>query len=198
MASHNCTACIKIGLFSLSVSWVLWALSGQTTNTLIFHLYRNLLNRFVWFHLWWIPTCPPIKHVRHVKNISCLPDKMSGIQCSAWHLNPLSDIFLSWWLANILLKFLSPLPNLFLVLNPGGQNVRQCLSPLSDISRSLPGMSGICRKDCIFKAGYTLRDETSPLRGVTANVLVLLHYAIHLSITNTPNCHYIQWCSPLP
>ena len=35
------------------------------------------------------------------------------------------------------------------------------------------------------------------LRGVTANVLVLLHYAIHLSITNTPNCHYIQWCSPL-
>ncbi len=33
-------------------------------------------------------------------------------------------------------------------------------------------------------------------RGVTANVLVLLHYAIHLSITNTPNCHYhdyIQW-----
>ncbi len=35
------------------------------------------------------------------------------------------------------------------------------------------------------------------LRGVTANVLVLLHYGIHLSITNTPNCHYIQWCSPL-
>ena len=29
-----------------------------------------------------------------------------------------------------------------------------------------------------------------PLRGVTANVLVLLHYAIHLSITNTSNCHH--------
>ncbi len=29
------------------------------------------------------------------------------------------------------------------------------------------------------------------IKGVTANVLVLLHYAIHLSITNTSNCHYI-------
>ncbi len=32
---------------------------------------------------------------------------------------------------------------LFRVLNPAGQNVWQCLSPLPDISRSLPGMSGI-------------------------------------------------------
>ena len=35
------------------------------------------------------------------------------------------------------------------------------------------------------------------LRGVTVNVLALLHYVIHLSITNTSNYHYIQWCSPL-
>ncbi len=30
------------------------------------------------------------------------------------------------------------------------------------------------------------------LRGVTANVLVLLHYAIHLSITNTSNCYFLN------
>ncbi len=41
--------------------------------------------------------------------------------------------------------------DIFRVLNPAGQNVRQCLSPLPDISRSLPDMSdmsGIFREDC--------------------------------------------------
>ncbi len=48
-----------------------------------------------------------------------------------------------------------------------------------------------------FQNFWIIVKQATFLRGVTANVLVLLHYAIHLPITNTPNCHYIQWCSPL-
>ncbi len=53
--------------------------------------------------------------------------------------------------------------------------------------------------DFTYTQGYTScrRWRARNLRGVTVNVLILLHYAIHLSITNTSNYHYIQWCSPL-
>ncbi len=47
-------------------------------------------------------------------------------------------------------QFLSPSPAIFGVLNPAGQNVRQCQSPLLDISRSLSDMQGLklCVRNC--------------------------------------------------
>ncbi len=41
-----------------------------------------------------------------------------------------------------------PLLGILYVLNPAGQNIQQGLSPLLDISRSLPDMSGIFRVHC--------------------------------------------------
>ena len=43
------------------------------------------------------------------------------------------------------------MPGIFVVFNPTGQNVRQCLSPLLDISRSLPDISDIL----VFREDYT-------------------------------------------
>ncbi len=44
-------------------------------------------------------------------------------------------------------QFFPLLSDIFTALNPAGQSVRQCRSPLSDISRSLPDMSGLFRED---------------------------------------------------
>ncbi len=77
------------------------------------------------------------------KIISCLPDKMSSRS---------SKLCRTFW---------SPCQSFFSVhkrqiLNPAGQNVQQGQSPLPDISKTLPdmsGMSGIFREDCIAHAG---------------------------------------------
>ena len=41
------------------------------------------------------------------------------------------------------MQFLSPMEGIFNALNPADQNVRQCLSPLPDISKSVPDLSGM-------------------------------------------------------
>ncbi len=70
-------------------------------------------------------------------------DVPAGLQRSAGHFKPLSDMFLSWWLVNISSHSFFSLSDILCVLSPAGQNVRQGLGSLPDISRSLPDMSGI-------------------------------------------------------
>ena len=80
------------------------------------------------------------------KIISGVPDKMSGRPSALcrtfWapviHSSQLVTGKYQW-------SFLYSLSNILCVLNPAGQNVRQSLSSLPDISRSLPDMSGIFR-----------------------------------------------------
>ena len=80
------------------------------------------------------------------KIISDVPDKMYG-RCSVFcrtFWTPVRHFFLiitgkyQW-------SFLFALSDLLCVLKPAGQNAHQGLSSLSDISRSLPDMSGMFR-----------------------------------------------------
>ena len=88
----------------------------------------------------------------------------AGLQRSAWHFEPLSKIFPSWWLAYISGHSCIPCRACYNVLNPAaGQNVWHGLSSLPDISRSLPEMSSLsgifpdhCRIElCILHLYFT-------------------------------------------
>ncbi len=68
---------------------------------------------------------------------SALPDILSPCQTF------LADD--DWQISVVILVFLVHVVRHFCVFEPAGQNVRQGLSSLPDISRSLPDMSGIFR-----------------------------------------------------
>ncbi len=95
-----------------------------------------------------VETCCYLDKPVLAKIISSLPDKMSGkpsMLCRTF-LFPAGHFF-QFMVSKYIWQFLSPMPDIFHVLKPAGQNVRQCQSPLLDISRSLPDMSGIFRED---------------------------------------------------
>ena len=90
-----------------------------------------------------------VGHLPFVEMNNKLTVVLFYLQCSNGHFNPLPEIFLSWWLTNIMFSVCF-IPNIFCALNPAGQNVRQCQSPLPGISRSLPHTFGIFREDWII------------------------------------------------
>ncbi len=149
------------------VMWLSWL---KNFHTLIYHshtwwgivldLGMSVLcdiyvdSQLIYVHYWFPPKLylkrVPVVQWSRKLFVTCRTKCPAGLQCSAsaGHFEPLSDIFHSWWLVNISGHSCFSC-RIFYVSKPAGQNVRQGLSSLPDISRSLPDMSGIFRNHWI-------------------------------------------------
>ena len=79
---------------------------------------------------------------------------------------------------------------IFPVLNPAGQNVRQCLGPLPDITRTLPDMSGIFRDHCSVEGTlWNLTHICAALTQKSKSPFIQLYALLYRWVPPTPRGH---------